>query len=389
MIKEFSNLGLKPELVTGLLAQEITVPTDIQSLCIQEILDKKDIIASSKTGSGKTLAYLLPIMTMLNDAERHVQAIVLAPTHELCVQVYKQIELLVQNAELKNIRAAVLIGGANINRQMDRLKEKPQIVVGTTGRILELIRLKKLTTHFVKTIVLDEADRMFDVKNIESVKAIVKTTLKERQIIMFSATIDSETKLRAEELLKNPSVIVANKLSDLPQNIEHIYFECEKRDKIEVLKKLFYAENITRGIVFLNNNEDIENLSKRLNYHSIKSAPLFGETLKNERRNILNDFKDGRINLLIASDIVARGLDIKDLSHIININVPESSDLYLHRAGRAGRAGEHAIVATIAEPSEVRYLKKFSSFFKINIAKKVISQGEVAEPKKVEKNNKK
>lgn len=381
MIKDFSKLGLRKELESGLLVQEITIPTDIQSLCIPPILERKDIVASSKTGSGKTLAYLLPLMTMIDESERRVQALILAPTHELCVQIHKQIELLIKNSDLKNMRGAVLIGGANINRQIEHLKEKPQIVVGTTGRILELIRLKKLTTHFVKTIVLDEADRMLDAKNKEAVQAVVKTTLKDRQILLFSATIDNETKQKAEELLKNPSFIVANKSFDLPKNIEHIYIECEKRDKIEVLKKLFYAENIKRGIVFLNNNEDIENLAKRLNFHNIKAAPLFGETRKNDRRNILTDFKEGRVNLLIASDIVARGLDIKNLSHIINIHVPEDTDLYLHRAGRCGRSGEPALVVSIAESNEVRYLKRFSSFFKINIAKKVLSFGAVSDPK--------
>ena len=199
-MENFIDLGLDLELVKALEIQGITVPSKVQSMTIPCFMEKKDLIVQSETGSGKTLAYILPIFQMIDVELRSTQFIILTPTHELAVQIYKQAEFLSENIQ-KPVKSALIIGGANIQRQIDRLKEKPQIVIGSTGRILDLIKKRKIYAHTVKAIVLDEGDRMIDDLNIDDVKAVIKTTLKERQIAVFSASITEKTKNCAEQLM--------------------------------------------------------------------------------------------------------------------------------------------------------------------------------------------
>ena len=235
--------------------------------------------------------------------------------------------------------------------------------------------MKKMTGHYVKTIVLDEADRMVDPHNIDSAREVIKTTLKDRQIVMFSASIDENTKKIAKEIMNSPEIIQVN--HSLPDKIEHMYFVSEKRDKIELLRKIVHSVGIKKAIVFLNSPTEIENMTKRLNYHSIKAVALHGESMKKERRQALLDFKTGAATLLVASDIAARGLDIKDLTHVINLDVPEQPTFYLHRAGRVGRMGGKGICITIAEDYNVKFIRKYENTFGITITQKQITYGEI------------
>ena len=274
MENSFYNIGVNDEIAKGLEKQGITIPTEIQSIILKPFMEGKDIVAMSRTGSGKTLSYLIPLFMMVDTSLRSTQAIILTPTHELASQVYRQAELLSENSGM-GVKSALIIGSANIQRQIDKLKEKPQIVIGSAGRIHDLIKRRKIQAHTVKTIVIDEADRMIDDLNISGVEAVIKTTLRDRQIVMLSASVTDKASKKAISLMKEPIFLNASGDEKVPENIEHIYITAEQREKIIVIRKLFHGENIKKGIVFINNNENIDVIVDKLNYHGINTVYLF------------------------------------------------------------------------------------------------------------------
>lgn len=263
MSELFTGLNLNPALITALEKENITIPTEIQQKVIPRAMESIDLIAQSETGTGKTLAYLLPIFEKVDISKKEMQVLILVPTHELAIQVQRQVERLSRNSGI-SVRSTPIIGDVNISRQIEKLREKPHIIIGSTGRILELIKKKKISAHTIKTIVIDEADRMMDDTNLDSVKAVIKTTLKERQIMMFSATILQKTILRAKEFMKEPEIIRGEAKIKVPSNIEHICFFAEQRDKMDMLRKVVRILKPKRAIVFLNKNEEINILTEKL-----------------------------------------------------------------------------------------------------------------------------
>lgn len=378
----FSNLGLSAPLTAALHKEGLTVPTAIQSEVLPLVLAGRDIVAQSATGTGKTLAYLLPLFAKIDAARRENQAIILAPTHELAIQIQRQIELLAQNAELA-ITSVPLIGNANITRQIDKLKERPHIVVGSSGRILELIQKKKITAQSVKTIILDEADRLMDDHNYESVKAVIKTTLKDRQVLLFSATITPQTRERAAAFLSDAAVVtVKEQATAVASAINHMYFICEQRDKVETLRKLVHSTKLKQALVFINRSEDLELTAAKLNFHGLKAAALHGTFVQADRKKSLEDFRSGRVQLLVASDIAARGLDIPGMEYIFNLDLPEDPQVYLHRAGRTGRAGQKGTAVSIISPREIDLIKYYEKTLKIAIKAKQIAYGKITDLRK-------
>ena len=381
MSESFESMGLNPTLVAALKKENITIPTDIQQRVIPEALKNKDIIAQSGTGTGKTLAYLLPMFEKIKAEIKEMQAIVLCPTHELAVQIMRQIERLSQNSDIK-LKGTTIMGNVNIGRQIEKLKEKPHIIVGTPGRILELIKKRKISAHTIKTIVIDEADRLMDENNAETVKAIIKSTLKERQIIACSATIPKsvETDLMAQ--MKEAEVIRVEEKITVPDTLSHIYFLSEKRDKIETLRKLARILNPQKAIVFVSNQESfVETFTAKLKYHGLKAESIHGISRKLERKKALEDFKSGKIQFLIATDIAARGLHIEGVTHIFNVNIPEDVKAYVHRAGRSGRNGNTGMIISIATEREVQFIKKFEKELNIHIEPKSMYQGAIVDVK--------
>lgn len=377
MSDNFETLGVKPTLVIALKTKDIIIPTDIQQKVIPEALKNKDIVAQSETGTGKTLAYLLPLFQKLNASAREMQAIILVPTHELAIQILRQIEFLSQSSDIK-LTAAPIIGNVNIDRQIEKLKERPHIIVGSSGRILELIKKRKISAHTVKTIILDEADRLMDKNNIDSVKAVVKSTLKERQLMAFSASISKEAETLASEMMKEPVVLKGEGTLSVPQTIEHIYFLAEQRDKIEVLRKLTRILNPERAIVFINNQgNDTEISADKLKFHGIKAESIHGTSRKLERKKAIEDFKAGKLQLLIASDIAARGLDIEGVTHVFNMNLPDDPKDYLHRVGRTGRKGNKGVAVSIVNERELELVKKYLRFLEIEMHEKSMYEGKI------------
>ncbi|MCX7920552.1 MAG: DEAD/DEAH box helicase [Clostridia bacterium] len=384
MVELFDSLGLRGTLVTALKKENITEPMEIQRKVIPEALKNKDLIVQSETGTGKTLAYLLPLFEKLDTSKKEMQAIVLVPTHELAVQVQRQIERLSQNSEIK-ASGTVIIGNVNIERQIEKLKEKPHIIVGSSGRILELIKKKKISAHTIKTIILDEADRLMDENNLQNVLAVIKSTLRERQLMAFSATMPQKTIAKVKEIMKEPEVIVGEQKVAVPTTIEHMYFLTEQRDKIEVLIKLVRMLNPKKAIAFLNRSYDIEVLTAKLKYHGVSVESIHGSNIKLDRKKTMDDFRAGKIQLLIASDIAARGLDIEDVTHVLNLDMPEDPKDYLHRVGRTGRKGNAGVALSIVANRELPLVKACEKALKINIAPKDMYKGNIVEARKAKK----
>jgi len=377
MNKLFNELGLRGSLIEGLAKQGIESPTEIQVKAIPMGLEGKDIIGESETGTGKTLAYLLPIFQKIDVTSKDIQAIILAPTHELAMQIHKQIELLSENSG-SNVKSTSIIGNVNIKRQLEALKEKPHIVVGSAGRILELITMKKLKSHGVKTIVIDEGDRMIDEDNIEGVKAIIKTTLRDRQIMIFSATISLKVVEIAKTLMKDPEIIKVGDKSVINPNIEHIYFVVEQRDKLVLLRKLISATEPEKAIIFINKSDEVEITTSKLSYHGLKVEGIHGTSDKVNRKKAIEDFNEGKIQLLVASDLAARGLDIAGVTHIFNLDIPENSKDYLHRVGRTARMGRRGLALSIAVERELDLIKSYEKDFNIEILQMDIARGMIS-----------
>lgn len=380
----FVPLGLSPALLSALEKQDITQPTEIQHKLVPELLAGKDVIGRSETGSGKTLAYLLPIFERLDLSVRGTQAIILTPTHELAAQVFRQAELLQENSGI-DAGCALLIGAAGIARQVERLKSKPRIVIGSTGRILDLIRRRKIQAHLVKIIVLDEGDRLLEDGNIADVREVIRATLKERQIAILSASISAETKVRASGLMKPDFAVVEAESAVVPKGLSHYYILSPPREKFVNLRKILAGEKPEKAIVFLNNPENIEVTVDKLCYHGIKAAGIYGTAGKLERKTALADFREGRVSVLVASDIGSRGLDIEGVTHIINLDVPEEPTHYLHRAGRCGRKGLPGTAITIVTPYERRWVHKYEKAWGLQFVQKEMSYGQLVNSSKTKK----
>ncbi len=373
----FKETGINTDLVKALETQSITEPTDIQIKAIPELLKGIDVIGCSETGTGKTLAYLLPLLMRIDQQKISNQAIILAPTHELAIQIFREIEKLVTAGGLK-ITSAQCIGGANINRQMDKLKKKPHIIVGSAGRILELITAKKINPD-IGTLIIDEADRMLDDDNFDLLLRLVRTLVKTaRQTILFSASIGSETIKRAKAVTKDSVFIKTTQKIEINQNLEHIYIECDQRDKILFIRKFYAAFNDRKALVFVNNDAVVADLSEKLSYHNLSVSAIHGRFKKFERKTALENFRKGSTRFLISSDISARGLDVKDIDFIINFDMPEESLDYLHRAGRSARAGKKGTSVSFVTPFELKLLEKHSKHFKFEIRNAFFRDGKLS-----------
>ncbi|HEU4604399.1 MAG TPA: DEAD/DEAH box helicase, partial [Steroidobacteraceae bacterium] len=341
----FADLHLPPELIAALAKQQITEPTPIQTAAMPVLLSGEDAYLHAETGTGKTLAYVLPLFCRIDPAAAATQAIIVAPTHELAIQIQRQCSELAQNAGSR-IRTVLLIGGTPMDRQIEKLKKKPQIVVGSPGRIAELIEKGKLKTKFVRSIVIDEADRLLSDESLNAVRAIIDATKPSPHLIFASATQEPQTRDVLASLAPTLKMIEAGAAA-VNQNIEHLYLVCEDRDKPDELRKLLHALQPERAIVFVHRNDVAERIAAKLAHHHIPVADLTGAMYKEDRKRAMDAFRRGELKVLIASDVAARGLDIKGVTHIFNFDVPTMSKAYLHRVGRTGHAGAQGLAVTL------------------------------------------
>jgi len=353
----FIDLQLPPDLIAALAKEQISDPTPVQSAAIPVLLAGKDAYLNAETGTGKTLAYLLPLMARIDPAQATTQVVIIAPTHELSIQIHRQSCELAQNAG-RAIRSVLLIGGTATARQIEKLKSKPHVVVGSPGRILELIERNKLKLLHLRAIVVDEADRLLQDEGLEWIQKIVGLAPPARQLIFASATIEAHTRevlatLSPEAVILSPSTAAVN------ENIQHLYLICEERDKPDILRQLLHAFDLPRSIVFVHRNEVAERVAAKLTHHKLAVADLSAGLDKLDRKHAMDGIRSGAIKIMIASDLAARGLNIPAVTHVFNLDAPTMSNAYLHRVGRTARAGAQGTAISLLTETEARLVRRY------------------------------
>lgn len=350
--------------------------TEIQKQAIPTILEGQDVIAESPTGTGKTLAYLLPLLHKINPEVKQPQVVILAPTRELVMQIHEEVQKFTAGTD---ISGASLIGGADIKRQVEKLKKHPKVIVGSPGRILELIRMKKLKMHEVKTIVFDEFDQIVKQKMMESVFDVIKSTMRDRQLVFFSATMTKDAEEVARDFAAQPEV-VRIKRAETKSLVEHTYIVCERREKNDYVRRIMHTGNV-KAVAFLNDPYRLDEIAEKLKYRKMKAAALHAEASKQEREATMRAFRQGKVEILLATDIAARGLDIDDLTHVIHLELPDTLDQYIHRSGRTGRMGKEGTVVSLVTPQEERKLLQFAKKLGIQFKKQEMFKGTFVESK--------
>lgn len=373
----FESLGIGPAFVEALAKHGIAEPSPIQCEAIPAALAGGDMLAQSQTGTGKTLAYLLPILQKIDPSVKELQAVVLSPTRELGVQIAAEIE---KYGAPASIRGQALIGGASLSRQVDRLKLHPHIVVGTPGRIAELLRIRKVKMHRVRTIVIDEADQMFALGAAKEAEEIVESALRDRQLLFFSATLPADVRKMAGKWMRSPKEIEIDPGQRTAGGIEHLVFVCEERDKTDTLRRLIRLYEPKSALVFVNDLDIIAEVASKLAHAGLSADALYGDAPKQERTTLLNRFRTGKLRTLVATDVAARGLDIEGLTHVFHLQPALDADHYVHRAGRTGRMGRSGSSISIVTEQELFIIRKFEKQLGIAFQQKAMFKGNVVEP---------
>src|SRR3954471_8233541 len=349
----FKELGLSEPLVEALQHLGYENPTPIQEEAIPGLLEGRDIIGQAQTGTGKTAAFGLPLLQYIDTRDDEVQALVLTPTRELCIQVTQALRAY---GEKKGVKVVAVFGGAPIRSQQVQLKEGAQVVVGTVGRVMDLMSRHSLMLTAARFVVLDEADEMLDLGFLEDVEMILSRCPSGRQTALFSATMPTEIKKLAEKGMYDPVTLKVRAATLTIDTVEQFYVEVPDREKADALARVLKAERPTQAIIFVRTKIGVDRLARALNDKGLRVKALHGDMSQGSRDGVMIAFKDGREKLLIATDIAARGLDISGVSHVINYDMPNSPEVYVHRIGRTGRVGRSGRAITLVTPKQLRDL---------------------------------
>jgi ATP-dependent RNA helicase DeaD len=373
----FEQLQIAQTYLDKLQELGIGEPTPIQAEGIPVLLQGKDAIIQSQTGTGKTLAYLLPALERIDPTQKQLQVMVIVPTRELGMQIMQEIEKLTSGGP---IRSQSLIGGAAVARQIEKLRLHPHIVVGTPGRLLELMKVRKLTLHHVKMGIVDEVDQVFELGSMQDVEAVLKGMLRTSQMVFVSATIPQSTEQAAGRWLKDPVIIKINPSQRTAETLEHHYVVCQEREKIDTLRRLVRMIKPTSAIVFINVTDDIAQVVGKLQYVGLSVEALYGEASKQDRAKVMGNFREGKFQLLLATDVAARGLDIEGVTHVFHLDVATNAEYYLHRVGRTGRMGREGTSISIVTSRELFIIEKFEKQLGITIEPKAMYEGRLVDP---------
>ncbi|KMQ50519.1 DEAD-box ATP-dependent RNA helicase CshA [Chitinispirillum alkaliphilum] len=379
-MKEFKDLGLSEKTLNSIRKKGFEEPTEIQSLTIPLFLnDESDIIAQAQTGTGKTAAFALPLLDMLDPKMKHVQALILAPTRELVLQICEEFNSLKGDSGLT---IAPIYGGQSMELQLNRLKKGVSIVVGTPGRLLDHIRRKTLNLQKVEFVILDEGDEMLNMGFIEDIEQILEQAPDYKRVLLFSATMPERIKNLASRYMIDTKHIKTK--TSLTTNLtDQIYYEVSRRDKFEALCRIVDMESRFYGIVFCRTKSDVDELVSSLIDRGYSSEGIHGDISQSQRESILRKFRNQQINLLVATDVAARGIDINNLTHVINYSLPQNPEAYIHRIGRTGRAGNQGTAVTFITPDEFSKLGFIKRAAKVTMRKLQVPEiGQIVENKK-------
>ncbi|TGN27908.1 DEAD/DEAH box helicase [Empedobacter tilapiae] len=370
----FKELGLQEEILTAIEKMGFVTPSPIQEKAIPQILSsEQDVIALAQTGTGKTAAFGLPILNQLDSNSKSVQAIILCPTRELCLQIAKELESF--SADMRGVRVQAVYGGADIVKQIRGLKDNPQIVVGTPGRTMDLIKRGALKINDITWTVLDEADEMLNMGFRDEIDSILETTPEEKQTLLFSATMPSEVRRIASEYMHNPVEIAVSKVNTASKNIEHHVYLVRSSDRYLALKRLAdYYPNIY-GIVFCRTRREAKDVADKLMQDGYNADALHGDLSQSQRDHVMDKFRNQNIQILVATDVAARGIDVNELTHVINFNLPDDPEVYVHRSGRTGRAGNKGISIIISGGREARKIRDLEKLIASKIEPKNVPTG--------------
>lgn len=374
----FTELGLDASITDALKKEKIVTPTEVQEKVYEAIAQGKNILAQSKTGSGKTLAYLLPFIQKYKEVPEGNKVLVLVPTHELAMQVTRQVKSVSENAGL-HLMAQPIVGNVNIARQIDYLKKKPQFIVGTPGRIFELIKKKKIAAHLMEAVILDEADKLLSDQQIEETKAVVKCCMRDVQKLFFSASISTEAESAAKSIATDLEVVRLDAGLKVADNLQHQYIVCDGREKIEVLRGLVSALKPQKAMVFINKVYDIEQATQKLKYHHYSADCIHGNSKKADRKKVIDNFHNGKLKVMIGTDLASRGLHFEDVDVVVHYTIPEDEKDYLHRAGRCARGKETGLSISIVTPAEIKRIRRFEKKLGIKMQEKILRKGVLAD----------
>ncbi|MDR2481295.1 MAG: DEAD/DEAH box helicase [Spirochaetaceae bacterium] len=389
--KELFADGLDESWTNILAKRNIITPTKIQKLVIPRLIQKESIVFCSATGTGKTIAYLLPLLQYLKDAVNngesglpycYVRALILSPTIELCVQIKNEFDFFAKEF-LPQTRAALLISGVSIKKQKTALKqEKPSVIIGSTQRIIELAGACALKLSGVQWLVLDEADRLVSTEQLDLTKKLLSMLPVQRINTGCSATFSTGAKVKLAALpgIDDPAFIETDGHEIIRNFITHWALWTENRRKISTLRSLLTALNTKKILVFTEMAYSACKICEQLRYHKIKAGSLYSGQKKNERARVLDSFKQGGIDILVSTDLAARGLDIQNLNYVICVGVNESSEIYIHRAGRTARCGKKGVCISIGNETELRHLLAIEKKLRIIIYPKILESGRICSP---------
>ncbi|MDQ0253643.1 ATP-dependent RNA helicase DeaD [Evansella vedderi] len=360
---KFEDFQISDDIKRAIKDMGFEAPSPIQERVIPEILKKQDVIGQAQTGTGKTAAFGIPLLEHVTE-QRHVQSLILTPTRELAIQVSGELQKL---ARYKRVQILPIYGGQSIGHQIKALKRGVQIVVGTPGRVLDHLSRNTLQLRKVHTLILDEADEMLDMGFIDDIEKILQQVNVDRQTLLFSATMPPPIRKLSNKYMNKPKQVTISKGEVTAPSINQVYFKVLEKNKLDSLCRVIDSETIELGIIFCRTKKGVAELTEALQARGYMADGLHGDLTQSQRDLVMKKFRDSSIEFLIATDVAARGIDVENVSHVINYDIPQDPESYVHRIGRTGRAGREGVAVTLVTPREMKHLRSIESEIKMNI----------------------
>ena len=363
-VETFDELNLKPELLRGIYGYGFEKPSLIQQRAILPIIEQNDVIAQAQSGTGKTAAFAIGTLQLIEPEKDEIQCLVLSPTRELANQTSIVYQFL---GEYLGIKVCLIIGGIRLGTSIDKLNEGPQILVGSPGRVLDLIKRKRISLSYLKTFVLDEADEMLSKGFLETIKEIISLIPTTTNILLFSATMPKDIVEMTTKFMKEPKKILLKNEELTLEGIKQYYVYLKKEDKLDVLLQIYRGIEIAQAIIYCNTKKTVDYVSEALKTKGHQISAIHGDLKQIERDNIMKDFRSGVTRVLITTDLLARGIDVYQVSLVINYEMPREKETYIHRIGRSGRFGRKGNAINFVTPPEKEQLEEIQNFYNTNI----------------------